>query len=322
MPATASARSSLGRQLAAEPQSGPHVVPADPRIQSDPGDHVVDVRAVLLGQSRQLVREGQLEREERIGPVLDQLGRRDIHDEHRRRERLEQGGDEVDRRRIRVGKVSDHDPCRTQEVRHRRPLAEEFRVRQDPARREPGPVSDELGRAGWQGAANDERSATCHDRREAVQGRFELAEVAAPVGPDGRAHAHHDDVGLEAGPVCDGQAAAVQGRRQGLGKTGLVHRRSPLAQRGEPGRAGLDDLDSMPEAGEPDRGDQADIAPSDDDDPARFLRHAPEPISPAPGPPAVRPSVDGRAGSRALGRGFQRDGRFSALAASPGSSWR
>ena len=108
-------------------------VATDPRVQGDPGHHVVDVGAVLLGQARQLVRERQLEREERIRAVLDELGRGNIDDEQRRREGREQGGDEVERRRVGVREAPDHDPGGTQEVRHRRPLAEELRVRQDPA---------------------------------------------------------------------------------------------------------------------------------------------------------------------------------------------
>ena len=106
-PATASVVSSFGRQLAAEPEARVHVGPPDPRVRPDPGEHLVDVGPGLLAQRGDLVRERQLEGEERVRAVLDDLGRLDVDDQARRLDRVVQ---RQDRRRARSGSASRNRP--------------------------------------------------------------------------------------------------------------------------------------------------------------------------------------------------------------------
>ena len=58
--------------------------PADAVVEADAARHVLHVGADLLAQVRHLVDEGDLDRQEGVGGVLDQLGRAPLGEQHRR----------------------------------------------------------------------------------------------------------------------------------------------------------------------------------------------------------------------------------------------
>ena len=83
----------LREARAAVPEAGVQERGADPRVEAHPLHHLVDVAAGELAQVGDLVDEGDLRGQERVGRVLDDLGRVDVRDDHRpleRRVELEQ----------------------------------------------------------------------------------------------------------------------------------------------------------------------------------------------------------------------------------------
>ena len=119
----------LGQAAPAEADPGPEEVVADPRVERDPLDDLVDADADRLAQARDLVDERDPRRKERVGDVLDHLGRPQVGDDHLAPERVEQIGDLA---RIFRRPRPDDDPVRVEEVLDGPSLAQELRVGHDP----------------------------------------------------------------------------------------------------------------------------------------------------------------------------------------------
>ena len=116
---------------------------ADAAVVAHAEGDVLDVGADRLAHGGDGVDEGDLRGEERVGGVLDRLGRRRVGDDHRR------GDPEVQRRHPHGGGLvlgADHDAVGVEEVVDGRALAEELGVRHhgDVAAAE-GPLHDPGG---------------------------------------------------------------------------------------------------------------------------------------------------------------------------------
>ena len=206
----------LGQATPAEPETWPHVLAADARIERDAGEDLVDVGAVYSSASPAIsfVKDSFRARNA-LAPFLMSsaaaTSTMSTGAPDRRRARRPRSM----ARRVAVGEAADHDPRRMQEVLERRALPQELRVGQDQAGRQRGPLGDHAGRAGRQRAADDERRPGGHDRRQAAECPLQLRQVAPPVRPDRRPDADHHDLGVEARPVGDGQPAVRQGEASG-----------------------------------------------------------------------------------------------------------
>ena len=77
----------LGQAASAEADPGPEEVVADPWVEGDPLDDLVDADADRLAQAGDLVDERDPRREEGVGDVLDHLGRSQVGDDHLAAER-------------------------------------------------------------------------------------------------------------------------------------------------------------------------------------------------------------------------------------------
>jgi hypothetical protein len=69
----------LGKARAAVAAAGVQELVADARVAADAAAHLFDVGAELLGQQRHLVHEADARGQHRVGGVLGQLGRADVH---------------------------------------------------------------------------------------------------------------------------------------------------------------------------------------------------------------------------------------------------
>ena len=146
-----------------------HVGPADARVGADTRQDLVDVGSGLLAQRGDLVRERQLERQERVGAVLDDLGCLDVNDEAGRLDAIVQSEDRRERVEIGIRKAPDDDPARVGEIIDCRPLAQELRVREHTCGRQPGRLDRSSRAADWEGAPDHEdvvRSEPVADRIE------------------------------------------------------------------------------------------------------------------------------------------------------------
>ena len=92
----------------------------------------------------------------------------------------------------------------------------------------------------------------------------QLAEVAPAVVADRGPDAHQDDPRVGRHGIRDVETAVGDGGLEPLLETVLVDRDVTGPERGEPGGAGLDDVDAVAEPGEPDGADETDIAGADD----------------------------------------------------------
>ncbi len=101
------------------------------------------------------------------------------------------------------------------------------------------------------------------DHRELGQHSVDLAKVAQAVIADRRPDAHQDDARCIRRDVVDGQPSGCDGRIEALLEPRFVDR-DPAGTEGRqsPGR-GLDEANLLPEPGEPDGRDEADVAATD-----------------------------------------------------------
>ena len=118
----------LGQAAAPEPERRPHVLRADSRVKGNPGEDLVDLRAVLLREGGNLVGERELQGKECVRAILDQLGGGDVDDHARGIDVGEQGLHPRLTVRVGVGEAAEDDPRRRAEVREGRALAKELRV--------------------------------------------------------------------------------------------------------------------------------------------------------------------------------------------------
>ena len=233
----------LGQAAAAEPEARVHVRSPDPRVRPDAREDLVDVRPGLLAQAGDLVRERQLEGEEGVGGVLDDLGRLDVDDEARPGERRVQREHVIEGVGVRVREPADDDPGRIREIFDCGALAQEFRVREGPARRKPGVEHGPPRPADRQRAADDDDVGRIQDDRELGQHSVDLAKVAQAVIADRRPDADEDDARCIRRDVVDGQPSRCDGRIEALLEPRFVDR-DPPARRAA-------NLPGAPRRGEP-----------------------------------------------------------------------
>ena len=259
-------RELLGKAAATETEARLHVGSADPRIGAYPGKDVVDVGASLLAQRSDLVRERQLEREERIGAVLDDLGRLDIDDEAWSVDPVVERDDRRERFGIGIGEAADDDAARVGEVFDGSALSQELGVGEHARRRQPGSLDRRPRPTDGQRAADDQDVVGPDPFAESGHRGVELPQIARAVIADGGPDAHQDDPRLVGHSRADGQSSIGHGRIECFLEACLVDRDPARAERLEPDVAGLDDVDVLAEPGEPDRRHESDIARADDGD--------------------------------------------------------
>ena len=173
--------------------------------------------------------------------------------------------DRVERVRVGVRETADDDPGRAREVVDGGPLAQELRVGEDPAGRQPGRLDRPSRAADRERAADDEdvvRAEPVADRRERA---VELAQVAPTVVVDGRADADRTIPGSAGDGVGDLEPAGGDGRVERLLEARLVDRDPTGPERA---RAGLAPVSTRwtrwPSPARPDGADEADVAGADD----------------------------------------------------------
>ena len=115
----------LGKTRAAVADSGVEEVASDPAVHADPVGDLLDIRAAGLADLGDGVDVGNFQGEERIGCVLDELGRVDVGHQHGGHERLVDLLHEGDRA---LAVAADDDPVRLHEVGDRASFAQELRV--------------------------------------------------------------------------------------------------------------------------------------------------------------------------------------------------
>ena len=255
----------------------------DAAVQADPGDHLLDVGSRRVGDPRELVGERDLHPEIDIGAELDQRHGTGIRHQRRGAERLVEvedglrGGDIA-----RFEPAGDH-PVRPVEVLERLTLAHELGVGDDRrairAIRAIRAVGGAVGGVGGVGRAGDE----CGKPARPVerQGRADDDDVLGPddgqeagdrlLDVDGRersirsgrrvdADKRERGVGWRVELGREGQRAVRQAARDRLGQAGLEDGRPTVVQAGDSGGVEVGDGDAMAEPCEADRGDQADVA--------------------------------------------------------------
>ena len=118
----------LGEARTAVADPGPEELRPDPPIVADPVTDRAHVDVEQLADVGDLVDERDLGRQEGVRRVLDHLRRARVGDHDRRVERCVEVAQHVLGLRV---SGPDHDPVGLEEVRHRRPLAQELRVAHD-----------------------------------------------------------------------------------------------------------------------------------------------------------------------------------------------
>ena len=113
---------------AAVADAGVEKISPDTPIHADAVGHFFDVGAARFADRGDGVDVGNLEREKRIGGVLDQLRAVDVGHENRRHERLVNLLHQVDRA---LALRADHDSIGFHQVSHRAAFAQELRIADD-----------------------------------------------------------------------------------------------------------------------------------------------------------------------------------------------
>ncbi len=214
------------------PQPGPGLRNSKPiRLVVAHAEHdVAHVGADGFAQVGDGVDERDLGGEERVGGVLDGLGRCRVGDDDRRLDLAEQRGD-ADGRSLVLG--ADHDAIGVEAVVDGRALAEELGVGHD------GHVATGKRPLDDEGRANRHRRLVDDDRlrsehRAKVAGRvFDVAEVGRAILTLGGGHAQEDELGVGLGhrrrlAEHEGETASVDARLHQLLQAVLQNRHDPL----------------------------------------------------------------------------------------------
>ena len=101
---------------------------ADALVRSDPARHFLNVGADLLAQVRDLVDEGDLDREEGVGGVFDQLGGLERRKHDRCLEQIERPVERPQHRARMLAVGANDDAIGPHKIGDRRTLAQEFGV--------------------------------------------------------------------------------------------------------------------------------------------------------------------------------------------------
>ena len=181
---------------------------ADPRVEPDPLEDRADVGARPLGQAGHLVGERDLEGEERVRPVLDQLGLLEGDPPERPAERPEHLDQDRLRVAVRVRRPPDHDARRMCEIGERRPLAQELGDREEARLVGDVAVAQQALRGPDRHRAADDDDRRRIEPGDVGQDRLDGTDVGVPVVVDRRPDADEDDLGRRLrGVIEDGQRA-------------------------------------------------------------------------------------------------------------------
>ena len=170
--------SSPTKQLPPQPGAGAEELGADALVVAHAEHDVVDVGADGLAHGGDGVDEADLGGQERVGGVLDRLGRGRVGDDRRR------GDPEVQRRHPDGGGLvvgADDDPVGVEEVVHGRALAEELGVRHD---EDVGPAQDPLddpGRTDGHGRLVDDDRVRLQRTADRARRRLDVGQVGGAV---------------------------------------------------------------------------------------------------------------------------------------------
>ena len=256
----------LGQARAADPGARPEERRPDPAVQADALDDRLDVRAGRVGDAGQLVGERDLHPEEDVRSELDQGDRTGIRDQRRRAERRVQVDDRLGGRLVPRLQPAGHDAVRAIEVLEGLAFAHELGI------------GDDRRALGGSGGGRERREAARPVERERGADHDHVVRTRGPQQPRDRdldvdrgerairtgrrAHADEAEAGVGGGIELggEGQRAAGQGDGQRLGQARLEDGRSPVRQAGNPPGVVIGDGDPMAEAREADRGDQTDVA--------------------------------------------------------------
>ena len=257
----------MGRQLAAEPEARAHVRRTDARVESDPFEDRPDIRPGPLGQTGQLVGEGDLECQERIGSVLDEFRLLERDETDGRPEGPEELHERGLRGWIRRSRATDDDPMRRGEVCERGSLGKELRDGEEQRLIDDVVIAEETLAGPDRCRAADHRDGSRLERPDLSEDSLDRAHVGVAPIVDRRSHADEDDLrGGARRPVQDLQVARLQRRGQRILDAWFTEREATVPELDEALGIRLDQLDRMAHPGQPDGTHETDIPGADHGD--------------------------------------------------------